>query len=198
MLTSMLTVFDFQYVNHWKAPTYMLSVEDTSLPGGGLPLKNAIWDAVKPVIEEWTGMEQAPSSMYGIRAYTEGAVLNPHVDRLPLVSSCIVNVAQENLEEDWPLEVYDRHDRAVNVTMEPGDVGTSFSVGSLIGSFLLFFSPLLVFFVFFLLVLYESGTLMHGRPFPLKGKNALYFNVFIHFVSPMNLVCVICSACVSF
>jgi hypothetical protein len=36
---------------------------------------------------------------------------------------------------------------------------------------------------------------MHGRPFPLKGKNALYFNVFIHFVSPLNLVCVVCSVC---
>jgi prolyl 4-hydroxylase len=122
----------------------MLSVEDTGLRGGGLPLKNAIWDAVKPVIEEWTGMEQAPSSMYGIRAYTEGAILSPHVDRLPLVSSCIMNVAQENLEQEWPLEVYDRHDRAVNVTMEPGDLGTSFSVALvislalLIGSFLIF------------------------------------------------------------
>jgi prolyl 4-hydroxylase len=46
--------------------------------------------------------------------------------------------------------VYDRHDRAVNVTMEPGDM-----------------------------VLYESGSLIHGRPFPLKGR---YFaNIFIHF-----------------
>ena len=73
----------------------------------------------------------------------------PHVDRLPLVSSCIVNVAQD-VDEPWVLEVYDRHDRAVNVTMEPGDM-----------------------------VLYESGSLMHGRPFPLKGR---YFaNIFIHF-----------------
>lgn len=29
------------------------------------------------------------------------------------------------------------------------------------------------------MVLYESGSLVHGRPFPLKGK---YFaNIFIHF-----------------
>lgn len=63
----------------------------------------------------------------------EGAVLNPHVDRLPLVSSCIINVAQD-VDEDWPLEVYDRHDRAVNVTMKPGDI-----------------------------VLYESGSLVHGE-----------------------------------
>jgi prolyl 4-hydroxylase len=119
------------------------------LRGGGSKLKQAVWDAAKSTIEEWTGMEQTPTSMYGIRVYTEGAILNPHVDRLPLVSSCIVNVAQD-VDEDWILEVYDRQGRAVNVTMEPGDM-----------------------------VLYESGSLIHGRPWPLKGR---YFaNIFIHF-----------------
>lgn len=29
------------------------------------------------------------------------------------------------------------------------------------------------------MVLYESGSLMHGRPFPLKGR--FYANIFIHF-----------------
>ena len=29
------------------------------------------------------------------------------------------------------------------------------------------------------MVLYESGSLMHGRPFPLKGR--YYANIFIHF-----------------
>jgi len=137
------------YVNHWKTPTYMVSVEDRSLPGAGLELKSAIWEAAKPVIEEWTGMEQQPSSLYGVRVYTEGAILSPHADRLPLVSSCIVNVAQD-VDEDWILEVFDRDGNAINVTMEPGDM-----------------------------VLYESGSLIHGRPFPLKGK--YYANAFIHF-----------------
>jgi prolyl 4-hydroxylase len=87
--------------------------------------------------------------MYGVRIYTEGAILSPHVDRLPLVSSCIINVAQD-VDEDWPLEVIDRQGNAVNVTMEPGDM-----------------------------VLYESGSLIHARPFALKGR---YFaNIFIHF-----------------
>lgn len=121
------------YVNHWESKTYMTSVEDTSLRGGGYKLKNEIWESVREIIEQWTGMEQRPISMYGIRSYKRGAVLSPHVDRLPLVSSCIINVAQD-VEEEWPLEVYDRHDRAVNVTMIPGDM-----------------------------VLYESGSLMHGR-----------------------------------
>ncbi len=95
------------YVNHWAAPTYMVNVEETSLRGGGYDLKRKIWDGVKPILEEWTGMKLEPSSMYGIRQYTTGAILSPHADRNPLISSCIINVAQD-VDEDWPLEVYGR------------------------------------------------------------------------------------------
>ena len=137
------------YVNHWEAPTYMVSIEDTSLRGGGKALKKKVWDEAKKVVEEWTQMELKPISQYGIRVYTEGAILNPHVDRLPLVSSCIVNVDQD-VDEDWLLEVIDREGNAVNVTMEPGDM-----------------------------VLYESGSLIHARPFAMKGR--YYANIFIHF-----------------
>ena len=104
------------YVNHWKSPTYMLSVENTRLRGGGAHLKAKVWNAVQATIEEWTGMEQKPISQYGIRIYTEGAVLAPHVDRLPLISSCIINVAQD-VDEPWPLSVIDRQGNEVNVTM---------------------------------------------------------------------------------
>jgi hypothetical protein len=69
-----------------------------------------------------------------------GAILSPHVDRYPLVTSCIINVAQD-VDEPWPLEVYDRQGKAVNVTMEAGDI-----------------------------VFYESHSLIHGRPFPLRGR----------------------------
>ena len=137
------------YVNYWEAKTYMVSVEDTKLRGAGATLKEKVWDAAKSTIEQWTGMELKPTSMYGIRMYTEGAVLSPHADRLPLVSSCIINVDQD-VDEPWPLEVYDRQGNAVNVTMEPGDM-----------------------------VLYESGSLIHGRPFSMKGR--FFANIFIHF-----------------
>lgn len=109
------------YTNNWAAPTYMVSIENNQLRGGGTKFKNEIWEAARPTIEAWTGMKLQPSSLYGIRVYTEGAILAPHVDRLPLVSSCIINVDQD-VDEPWLLEVYDRHDRAVNVTMEPGDM----------------------------------------------------------------------------
>jgi prolyl 4-hydroxylase len=137
------------YVNHWVSPTYMLSVEDTGLRGGGYKIKDAIWGAAKSTLEEWTGEDLQPCSLYGIRIYTEGAILATHVDRLPLVSSAIVNVAQD-VEEPWPIEVIGHDGRAHNITMEPGDM-----------------------------VLYESHSVLHGRPFALKGK--YYANIFIHF-----------------
>jgi hypothetical protein len=43
-----------------------------NLRGGGESLKQQIWDAAKDTIEQWTGMELQPTSMYGIRVYTEG------------------------------------------------------------------------------------------------------------------------------
>lgn len=137
------------YTNNWEAPTYMVSVEDTGLRGGGAQLKQAIWNAARDTIQEWTGEELTQCSLYGIRIYEEGAVLAPHVDRLPLVSSAIINVAQD-LDEPWPLEVIGHDGKAKNVTMEPGDM-----------------------------VLYESHSVIHGRPFALKGR--YYANVFVHF-----------------
>lgn len=81
--------------------------------------------------------------------YTSGSILATHVDRDPLISSAIINVGQD-VDEDWPLEVYDHDGWAHNITMSPGDV-----------------------------VLYESHSVLHGRPFPLKGT---YFaNIFVHF-----------------
>ena len=88
------------YTNHWEAPTYMVSVEDESLQGGGYVLKQHIWNAARDTIEQWTGHKQAECSLYGIRVYTTGSMLAPHVDRNPLVSSAIINVDQD-VDEPW-------------------------------------------------------------------------------------------------
>jgi len=101
------------------------------------------------VIEEWTGQELTQCSLYGVRIYEEGAVLATHVDRMPLVSSAIIQVDQD-VDEPWPIEVIGHDGKAHNVTMEPGDM-----------------------------VLYESHSVLHGRPFPLKGR--FYANLFVHF-----------------
>ena len=123
----------------------MLSIENEDLIGGGEDLRNLIWEHAQTILEEWTDQTLTPSSLYGIRKYTSGAVLAPHVDRMPLVTSAIINVAQD-VDEPWPLEVYGHDEKAYNITMEPGDM-----------------------------ILYESHSVVHGRPFPLKGR--YYANV---------------------
>jgi hypothetical protein len=137
------------YINSWEAPTYLVSVDDKGLRGSGAELKEQIWAAASAVIEEWVAEEIQPVSMYGVRVYTSGAVMLPHVDRLPLVASAIINVHQD-LDEDWPTEVYDHSGRAHNVTLQPGDM-----------------------------LLFESHSVVHGHPFPLKGRS--YASLFIHF-----------------
>ena len=58
---------DVSFVYLFQAPTYMVSVENSGLRGGGQKFKNEIWDAVRPTIEAWTGMKLKPTSLYGIR-----------------------------------------------------------------------------------------------------------------------------------
>jgi prolyl 4-hydroxylase len=127
-------------VNHWESPTFLISVDDKGLRGSGPELKEHIWAAASATLEEWTSQELQPVSMYGIRVYGEGAVMMPHVDRLPLVASAMICVAQD-VDVPWPTEIYDHSGHAHNVTMEPGDM-----------------------------LLFESHSVVHGHPFPLQGR----------------------------
>lgn len=61
-------------MNHWDSPSTMISFEDSSLRGG-LQLKQIIWSALQPVIEEWVGRPVEPTSLYGIRVYKNKAIL---------------------------------------------------------------------------------------------------------------------------
>ncbi|CAB9510807.1 Ankyrin Repeat [Seminavis robusta] len=137
------------YINHWETPPGVVRVDNTSLPGGGYDLTSQVWEALRPIVSEWTGQHLEEASMYGIRIYKTGNILATHVDRQPLVSSVIINVDQD-LDEPWPLEVIGHDGLAHNITMEPGD-----------------------------LVLYESHSILHGRPYPLKGR--FLANMFVHF-----------------
>jgi len=138
------------YTNNWASPTKMVSLEDRRFQPSGLRTKQAIWDGLKPVLEAWTGQKLKPTSLYGIRRYEQGAILATHLDRLPLVTSAIMQIDQD-VDEPWPIEVVGHDGKAYNVTLEPGEVA-----------------------------LYESHTVLHGRPFPLQGN---YFaNIFVHFI----------------
>jgi len=130
------------YTNHWVSPSRMKHLTK---------YQAEIWRETEAHIREWipSAKSFSRSSLYGIRVYTTNSILATHVDRDPLITSAIINVAQD-VDEDWPVEVYDHKGQAHNITMEPGDM-----------------------------VLYESHSILHGRPFPLKGR---YFaNIFVHF-----------------
>lgn len=61
-------------VNSWDSPSYMVSFEDPEFKGG-LHVKEQIWDGMNTVIEQWVGHKLEPTSLYGIRIYTEGSIL---------------------------------------------------------------------------------------------------------------------------
>ena len=125
------------YVNHWVKPTLLVSVDDRGLRGSGDQLKEHMWAAATATIEEWTQQEVQPCSLYGIRVYQEGAIMMPHVDRLPLVASAIISVAQD-VDEPWAFELYDHNSTSHNISLEPGDM-LLFESGSVIhGTFLCF------------------------------------------------------------
>lgn len=133
------------YLNHWESPTQMLDISRYLSP----TQQGQLIAAVQSVLEAWTQESLVLTSLYGIRIYQRGAILAPHVDRLPLVTSAILQVDQ-SVDTDWPLEVIGRDGMAVNLTSLPGEM-----------------------------ILYESHSTIHGRPFALQGD--YYANVFLHF-----------------
>jgi len=124
------------YVHHWEAKVTILH-----LPG---EIKTLIWKDLKLILGKWANVDPHTlegSSVYGIRRYWNGSILENHVDRgQQLILSAIINVDQE-VDEPWPLQIYDHQRNSYVVFMKPGDV-----------------------------ILYESAVAIHGRPFPLKGK----------------------------
>jgi hypothetical protein len=137
------------FVNWWETDVLFLQIP--------WEMKNIYQARLRDMVEEWAGVPVEQTVMYGLRQYTQGARLLTHVDRLATHAvSLIVNIAQGNLTEPWPVEVQDHNDRLHEVLMEPGDV-----------------------------VYYESAKCLHGRNRPMMGQNAYYVNMFTHY-RPVN------------
>ena len=80
-------------------------------------------ERLRVLVEAWAGVPIEQTDMYGLRRYEHGARLLTHVDREATHAvSLIVNIAQGNLTEPWPVEVFDHGDRLHEVIMEPGDI----------------------------------------------------------------------------
>eukprot|EP00041_Stephanoeca_diplocostata_P019472 m.420207 g.420207 ORF g.420207 m.420207 type:complete len:434 (-) comp21315_c0_seq2:689-1990(-) len=109
---------------------------------------------VRPILSNWSGIAEdsmALKAVYGIREYYRGNELRTHVDTIAThVLSAILNINQVGMDEPWPLEVINHDGVRELITMEPKEM-----------------------------VLYESATLPHGRPFPLKGEK--FSNMFVHY-----------------
>jgi len=106
-------------------------------------LKEKLSQEVAHILRDWYGKgELKLTSIYGVRKYTNGAVLRMHVDTVNThVVSAIINVDQ-SVDEDWPLVILDHDDNEHSLNMRPGDM-----------------------------LLYESAKLLHGRPSVFKGQH---------------------------
>ena len=131
-----------------KPPTYVLPLESQD---GQLykDINNFVLDELK----KWTEINNlVHKSTYGIREYTDGAILENHLDRHDThILSAIVNCGSINMRRPWYLEIQNRVMAPKNIEFKEGyDV-----------------------------ILYESSSLVHGRPTPLEGE--IFANLFIHY-----------------
>ena len=123
------------YVNWWDVNAYMIG-----MPWG---LKTYWQSRLKLLVEAWSGTELELTDIYGMRRYEDGARLLTHVDREAThAASLIINVAQGDIREPWPVEIYDHANRLHEVIMQEGDI-----------------------------VYYESAKCLHGRMKPLRGSH---------------------------
>ena len=137
-----------------------ISSEHTPVPARMVELddhmRSVIREAMLPILEEWAQRKLELTALYGIREYRRGATLKMHVDQTETHHvSAIVNVYQQ-VNTDWPLHIYDHKGTLHKVYMQPGEA-----------------------------ILYESASLMHGRPEPLNGLS--YANFFIHSKETTNV-----------
>jgi len=102
-----------------------------------------IYAQMRPMAQDWIDnkVELSGTSIYGIRKYTRGAWLHGHLDHLRShVISAILNIKQD-VDEDWPLQIFDHSGQVHEVLLQPGEM-----------------------------VWYESASLVHGRVKPLNGS----------------------------
>lgn len=124
------------FVNHDKAEFLLVDIPENGA------MRPAIFDTMRPIMQQWAGgVFLQPTAIYGVRVYTRGCVLRDHVDVAETHHiSAILNIEQD-VEEPWPLEIFDHDGKAHQALLEPGDM-----------------------------LLYEGATCAHGRPTALNGR----------------------------
>eukprot|EP01062_Namystynia_karyoxenos_P061351 TRINITY_DN5354_c0_g1_i3.p1 TRINITY_DN5354_c0_g1~~TRINITY_DN5354_c0_g1_i3.p1 ORF type:complete len:1124 (+),score=289.25 TRINITY_DN5354_c0_g1_i3:74-3373(+) len=118
---------------------------------------------VQRLLEDWvpSAAPLAHTMSYGMREYRRWSSLVAHVDRYRTHAlSAIVHISQEVMEAPWPLEVFPFDSEAPELLTFPAQPGAENAH-------------------FHDVILYESSTLVHGRPLPLRGDS--YVNIFVHY-----------------
>jgi len=106
---------------------------------------------LKPMHEEWSGVELEGSVAYGLRVYQNSSRLLMHVDKSNThVISCILHIDHSEDSEPWPIVIEDFQGNTNEVVLEAGDM-----------------------------LFYESSKCFHGRPHTFKGS--WYSSIFVHY-----------------
>ena len=120
-----------------------------------ITLYNDLNTFVKSKIIEWTKNNNVKHTItYGAREYKNNSVLKMHVDQNNThILSAIINIKKD---KNWPLVVFSNDEKKEKKIIQLNDDND--------------------------LLLYESATVIHGRPIPFKGNS--YVNIFVHFTEP--------------
>lgn len=65
------------YHNMWESPPTIMTLNQDQFEGGGVTLQSRIWEEAQDILEEWSGQQLSPVSLYGIRLYHNGSILAP-------------------------------------------------------------------------------------------------------------------------
>jgi hypothetical protein len=114
-------------------------------------LNRKVLDELRPMHEEWAGVDLVGEIAYGLRAYRNNSRLLMHVDRSRThIISSILHVDHSEDSEPWPIVIEDFQGNTNEVVLESGDM-----------------------------LFYESSKCLHVRPHNFKGS--WYSSLFIHY-----------------
>ena len=124
----------------------------TSMVHLDAPMSERIAEVIKPMVQDWLDRTVELTRMYGIREFHKGNILRPHVARVGTQVASAVLVVHKDLdgEPDWDFQVTLYDGQRKSLNLNPGQM-----------------------------IFFESATLIHGFPFPFKGKDMGL--IFIHF-----------------
>lgn len=114
-------------------------------------LNQQVLEELKPMHEEWAGVELEGAIAYGLRVYRNDSRLLMHVDKSKThIISCIFHIDHSEDSEPWPIVIEDFQGNTNEVVLEAGDM-----------------------------LFYESSKCFHGRPHTFKGS--WYSSIFVHY-----------------